>query len=92
MYKTILIEFMTTETISYTSLRQNLSSVLSKIESSKETFFVTRKKHADVVMMARDDYESMIETLHLLSNTANANRLKEALQQDLDSDYVKIDI
>jgi PHD/YefM family antitoxin component YafN of YafNO toxin-antitoxin module len=34
----------------------------------------------------------MAETLHLLSNTANANRLKEAPKQDLDGDYVKVDI
>ncbi len=83
---------MTTETITYTSLRQNLSSVLSKIELNKERFFVTRKQHADVVMIARDDYESMIETLHLLSNPANASRLNEALKQDREGKYVKVKI
>ena len=83
---------MATETITYTSLRQNLSSVLSKIESSKETFFITRKQHSDVVMIARDDYESLIETLHLLSNPINSRRLNEALQQDRDGKYVKVNI
>ncbi len=83
---------MATETITYTSLRQNLSSVLSKIELNKGTFFVTRKQHQDVAMIARDDYESLIETLHLLSNPANARRLNKALQQDCDGEYVKVDI
>ena len=83
---------MRTETITYTSLRQNLSSVLSKIELNKETFFVTRKQHQDVVMIARDDYESLVETLHLLSNSANASRLNESLKQDRKGKYVKVKI
>ena len=83
---------MTTEIISYTSLRQNLSSVLGRIETNKETYFVTRKQHSDVVMISRDDYESLIETLHLLSNTANSNRLNESLLQDRSGEYEKEDI
>jgi antitoxin YefM len=83
---------MTTETISYTSLRQNLSSVLSRIETNKETYLVTRKKHADIVMIARDDYDSLVETLHLLSNTVNSSRLNESLQQDINGEYKKVKI
>lgn len=83
---------MTTETISYTSLRQNLSSVLSRIETNKETYLVTRKQHADIVMIARDDYDSLVETLHLLSNTANSSRLNESLQQDINGEYKKVKI
>ena len=83
---------MTIATISYTSLRQNLSSILSKIENDKERYFVTRKQHCDIVMIARDDYESMVETLHLLSNTKNSNRLNEALQQDQDRNYKKVEL
>jgi len=83
---------VTTETISYTSLRQNLSSVLSRIETNKETYLVTRKKHADIVMIARDDYDSLVETLHLLSNTVNSSRLNESLQQDINGEYKKVKI
>ena len=82
---------MTTATISYTSLRQNLSSVLDKIEKNKEAFLVTRKKHSDVIMVAKDDYDSLIETLHLLSNSANSRRLNQALEQDAKGEYVKVD-
>ncbi len=82
---------MTIATISYTSLRQNLSSVLNKIEKDKEAYLITRKQHSDVVMIARDDYESMVETLHLLSNTANSSRLNEALEQDKSGQYQKVE-
>ena len=82
---------MTIATISYTSLRQNLSSVLNKIEKDKEAYLITRKQHIDIVMIAKDDYESLIETLHLLSNTANSSRLTEALEQDKNGQYQKIE-
>jgi antitoxin YefM len=83
---------MSTATISYTSLRQNLSSVLDTIEKTKEAYFVTRKQHADIVMIARDDYESLIETLHLLSNATNSDRLNKALQQDQNDEYTKVEL
>jgi antitoxin YefM len=82
---------MAIATISYTSLRQNLSSVLNKIEKDKEAYLITRKQHSDIVMIAKDDYESLIETLHLLSNTANSSRLSEALEQDKNGQYQKIE-
>jgi antitoxin YefM len=81
---------MTIATISYTSLRQNLSSILDKIEQSKEAFLITRKKHSDIIMVAKDDYDSLIETLHLLSNNANSKRLNQALKQDAKHEYIKV--
>ncbi len=82
---------MPAETISYTALRQSLSSVLDKIEKNKEIYFIRRRQHADVVMIARDDYESLVETLHLLSNPANAYCLNESLQQNKEGKYKKIE-
>lgn len=83
---------MTTETISYTSLRQNLSSVLNSIEDNKEIYLVKRKNHSDAVIIDRNDYESLLETLHLLSTSANSNRLIESLQQDENKEYEEVDL
>ena len=83
---------MTIETISYSSLRQNLSSVLDKIENNKNIYQITRKQHSDIVMIAKDDYESMVETLHLLSSSKNAKRLEEALQEANNKEFVKVDL
>jgi antitoxin YefM len=81
---------MITSTISYESLKQNLGSVFEAIENNKEAWLVTRKQHSDVMMIARDDYESLIETLHLLSSASNSNRLNEALEQDRNGEYKKV--
>ena len=78
------------EKISYTSLRQNLSSILDEIEDNKEPYCVTRRKHGEIVMIAKDDYDSLLETLHLLSNTKNANKLYESINQDKNGEYEDI--
>ncbi len=78
------------QSISYTSLRQNLSSVLNDIELNKEVYYVERKQHADVVVIARDDYDSIMETLHLLSSKKNADKLRESLRQANNKEYVKV--
>jgi PHD/YefM family antitoxin component YafN of YafNO toxin-antitoxin module len=58
---------MTISTISYTFLRQNLNDILDKIEKKKEVFIITKKRHSDVIMIAKDDYDFMQEKLQLLS-------------------------
>ena len=74
---------------SYTTLRKNLSSTLDDIENNRETYFVTRRGHDDVIMLARDDYESLIETLHLLSSKKNAKKIQEAIDQEDDCESTK---
>lgn len=78
------------QSISYTSLRQNLSSVLNDIELNKEIYYIERKQHSDVVVIARDDYESLMETLHLLSSKKNAHKLRESIKQANNKEYVKV--
>lgn len=36
-------------------------------------------KHGNVVIMAADEYDSLVETSYLLSNPANAARLRRSL-------------
>jgi len=63
-----------TKTISFTSLKQNLSSILNEVGTSKEVYFITRKKDLDVVMIAKDVYESLLTSSKIPSNkTKNPN-------------------
>jgi toxin YoeB len=45
------------------------------------TEFVVTRKAGDVVLVARDEYDSLIETLHLLSSPANAAARQTAQRQ-----------
>ncbi len=69
------------EITSYSNFRQHLKSFLSKVISSRDTLFVTQQNGEDVVVMSKSDYEGMQETLFLLSNPKNAQRLKESLEE-----------
>ena len=54
---------------------------MDKVFESKDPLFVTRSNGEDVVVLSKEDYEGMQETLHLLSSPKNAQRLKESLEE-----------
>lgn len=72
---------MNTQT--YTETRANFKAAIESVTDKHEPLVITSKTD-DVVLMARDDYESMQETMYLLSSINNANRIKESIAE-LDS-------
>ncbi|WP_420315786.1 type II toxin-antitoxin system Phd/YefM family antitoxin [Ekhidna sp.] len=69
------------EITTYSNFRQNLKAFLDKVFDSKSPVFVTRSNGEDVVVLSKDEYEGMQETLHLLSSPKNAQRLKESIDE-----------
>jgi antitoxin YefM len=80
------------DTVSYTTLRQNLSSIMEKITKNREVISITRKGHESMVMMTESDYNSVQETLYLLSSRKNAERLEESFEQAERGELVEIDL
>ncbi len=68
-------------TVSYSELRQNLAKYMDLTVSSRDEVLVTRQGAESVVMMSAHEYDSMVETMHLLSSPANARELMESLAQ-----------
>ena len=66
---------------SFSELRRRLAHYLDRAVDDRAPVLVTRQGHESVVLMAQSDYDSMMETLHLLSSPANARRLDTALAQ-----------
>jgi antitoxin YefM len=66
--------------ISYTELRQNLARYMDEICDSRAALHVTRQNARSVVMISEDEYEGMLETLHLLRSPANAERLLRSVK------------
>ncbi len=65
---------------SYTSLRDNLSSVLDRVVDDHEVVIVRRRAQGrDVALISADDLTSLLETTYLLQSPANAKRLVDAL-------------
>ena len=62
--------------------RANLKSLIVKVCDTKEPVTVVRKNGQEsVVILSLSEYQSMTETLHLLGNIENANRLRESIKQ-----------
>jgi antitoxin YefM len=63
----------------YTSLRENLASVMDRIVNDREVIIVRRKRGQRVAMIAADELSSLLETAHLLRSPRNAERLIKSL-------------
>ncbi len=64
----------------FSNFRQKLKMYLDEVSKSK-TLFVMRTNGANVVVMSGSDYESIMETFHLLKSPKNAERLQQAISQ-----------
>jgi antitoxin YefM len=67
--------------VSYTDLRANLATYMEAVCDSRDALVVTRQNARSVVLLSEDEYESMMETLHLLRSPANAARLFRSIEE-----------
>ncbi|MEX2410735.1 MAG: type II toxin-antitoxin system Phd/YefM family antitoxin [Candidatus Paceibacterota bacterium] len=65
----------------YSEFRGDLKKFLDNVEKNNETLIIKRSKGRGAVMISLEEYNSMIETMHLLSSKANADRLHESIEQ-----------
>ena len=70
-----VILYVMTKVLSYTESRAHYASTLDAVTDDREEVIITRAGKPDVVMISRDDYESLRETAYLLASPANAARL-----------------
>jgi antitoxin YefM len=71
---------MASET-TYTSLRENLASVLDQVVDQQETVIVRRRGSRDVALVPAGELAGLIETAHLLRSPRNARRLLTSLHR-----------
>ena len=65
----------------YSEFRTKLKSFLDSVESDNQTLIVKRGKGKGAVMISLDEYNSLMETVHLFSSKTNADRLYESIRQ-----------
>lgn len=65
----------------YTELRTGLKKYLNQVEENNETVIIKRKTGQGTVMISLEEYNSIMETLHLLSSKKNADHLYESIKQ-----------
>ena len=65
--------------IAYSQFRRRLEEFVAQAED--EAVIITRADGNDLVLLSKQEYESLMETAHLLSTPANANRLHAAMNE-----------
>ena len=65
----------------FSEFRANLKTYLDNVEDNNETLIVKRKTGKGTVMISLDEYNSIMETVHLLSSKSNSNWLYESISQ-----------
>lgn len=70
------------EAVAYSNFRQNLRSYMKQVNEDADTLIVTNKNVEDtVVVLSKRDYDSMQETLRVLSNEYVMGKLRRGDQQ-----------
>jgi antitoxin YefM len=65
----------------YTEFRTRLKKFLDNVEDNNETLIIKRGTGKGTVIISLNEYNSIMETVHLLSSKKNADRLYESIQQ-----------
>ncbi len=77
------------EVLNYTEFRKNLTKSLNKVNDDAEIVVVSRSKGKNVVVMALEEYNSIMETLHISRSANNRKRLDEAIDEIEKGKFIK---
>ena len=67
------------DTVMFSKARAEFASLLDKVNDDAAPVEIIRRDKPSAVLMSKEEYEGMMETLYLLSSPANAARLREGM-------------
>ncbi len=67
------------DSVNYTTARNQLASLLDRITDNKEIIIINRRNKPDVALIAKEELSSLLETLYLLRSPAKALKSSWAL-------------
>jgi antitoxin YefM len=69
------------DTMSYTAFRNDLASVLDKVNDDHKPVLITRQNGKPAVVISLEDFQAYEETAYLMASPKNAARLNDAINQ-----------
>ena len=67
--------------VNFSEARNQIKNVLDQVVSDSTCTIISRRDADDAVVMSLDQYNSLIETVHLLKSPANAAHLAKSIDQ-----------
>jgi len=77
------------QVVNYSEFRKNMKAILDKTTEDKDTVIISRSAGKDVVMISLAEYNSWVETLHLMNTEANRVRLSDSVRNIEAGHYVQ---
>lgn len=72
------------QTIHHNNLIEELTTVIEQITEEHQPIRLELPNSVKAVLLSEEDYSSLMETLYLLSNPANAEKLLQAVNRPVD--------
>lgn len=76
----------------FTEFRTALKKYLDEVEHNHEILVIKRKSGKGTVLISLEEYNSIMETMHLLRSKANADRMYESIHQINSGNIVRQDL
>ena len=67
--------------INFSDARNRLKSVLDQVVNDRDYTIISRRDADDAVVMSLEQFNSLMETVHLLKSPANAAHLEASIAQ-----------
>lgn len=67
--------------INFSEARNKLKTVLDQVVSDADYTIISRRDADDAVVMSLDQFNGLMETVHLLKSPANAAHLEKSIKQ-----------
>jgi len=67
--------------VNFSEARNHLKSVLDQVVNDADYTIISRRDSEDAVVMSLDQFNGLMETVHLLKSPANAIHLEKSIAQ-----------
>ncbi|THB65386.1 MAG: type II toxin-antitoxin system prevent-host-death family antitoxin [Gammaproteobacteria bacterium] len=67
--------------VNFSEARNHLKNVLDQVVDDADYTVITRRDAEDAVVMSLEQFNGLMETVHLLKSPANASHLEKSIRQ-----------